>query len=142
MNLHLYLHGLSGSYDFQGEWIFVVKPVNGKYNRQDTQGLQIFEVDPKGVAVQRSKTEERLNSLIRARKVGKVEMILKHPDANTLYSGGTIIFSEPKNKVSKRTLNNYWIVNFCLDISINFAHLLQFSSLVLFVFSNSLHTSK
>ena len=87
MNLHLYLHGLSGSYDFQGVWIFVVKPVNGKYNGQDTQGLQIFEVDPKGVAVQRSKTEERLNSLIRARKVGKVEVILKHPDAKTLVEG-------------------------------------------------------
>ena len=78
VNLHLYLHGLSGRYDFQGEWIFVVKPVNGKYIGQGTQGLHRFEVNPKSVAVQRLKTEERLNSLMRARNAGKVEVILKY----------------------------------------------------------------
>ena len=62
VNLHLYLHGLCRRYDFQGEWIFVVKTVNGKYS----QGLHRFEVNTKGVAVQRSKTEERLNSLMGA----------------------------------------------------------------------------
>ena len=67
VNLHLYLHGLCGRYDFQGEWIFVVKTVNGKYSQgQDSQGLHRFEVNTKGVAVQRSKTEERLNSLMGA----------------------------------------------------------------------------
>ena len=66
VNLHLYLHCLCGRYDFQGEWIFVVRTVNGKYIGQDSQGLHRFEVNPKGVAVQRSKTEERLNSLMGA----------------------------------------------------------------------------
>lgn len=59
----------------------------GKCNGQDSQGLQRFQVDPNTVLVRCSKDVEHLNSQITTNLDGKVEVILKYPNAETLAEG-------------------------------------------------------
>ena len=86
VNLHLYLQKVEKEKVFQGEWMFVKNPVNGKYLGQDTQGLQRFQVEPKTVLVKRSNGVEHLRSPLTT-DVEKVEVIFKHPNVETLVEG-------------------------------------------------------